>query len=678
MAEIQNTLGQKPKLKTYQSRPVQIQNPGESRKVNVHNVSQKMWNSISQSFESVFKIQNDARIAAVDLEKSKQISKMSDHYSANEANIMQNIKSLPDRDLDIAEYIEKYDNGKAGIKKYEFDDGLADQTVRELEAMNTQADTRSKDKIRQLLHQEGIVRAGAALDNLANRSVSKLRNDLIQLHEIHGETFPDKMLTMGKNAEANQLLKDYVVVLDTKIKGTTMNKEEKERRKYEYAQVLGNVLFEHYAKIDHEKALELAKNRDFIVGGISLDSGVVGKWMLNEMQRDQSEQNQALRNQLKLNLKDRAVHRPESLIKKYSSPDGKTIYKSSDAEFNKIGKLYGFRIKENYDNAIKESVLIAKGKQEEAKKERERDKKNQETRNKGFFQTHIRMMTKADNKDMRDTWLMANYDVLERQAGPQTGKFYFVNAEKAETYAKKFGLNLNDVKKILQDEVIGIPVNAPGEGMKDDFASFQSAVINYHTNKLFIVNEGIMSSNPRTDPKYKSWRMNSKEEGIYRNIVAGFEEIQNFNTDNFLLKSSTALIKGWDEIESNQTNDAGQTSVALEMVGNRYKSRILAKRIEDLVMRPNDTYIKELKFTQSDGSPITYPPGISAIQAKELNEHYLKTGQDRSQHIGDDGQPISYLPEWKIQGYIDLLSAESFNEKRKAEQMRDAYREAEE
>ena len=120
MAEIQNTLGQKPKLKTYQSRPVQIQNPGESRKVNVHNVSQKMWNSISQSFESVFKIQNDARIAAVDLEKSKQISKMSDHYSANEANIMQNIKSLPDRDLDIAEYIEKYDNGKAGIKKYEF------------------------------------------------------------------------------------------------------------------------------------------------------------------------------------------------------------------------------------------------------------------------------------------------------------------------------------------------------------------------------------------------------------------------------------------------------------------------------------------------------------------------------------------------------------------------------
>ena len=29
---------------------------------------------------------------------------------------------------------------------------------------------------------------------------------------------------------------------------------------------------------------------------------------------------------------------------------------------------------------------------------------------------------------------------------------------------------------------------------------------------------------------------NSKEEGIYRNIVAGFEEIQNFNTDNFFKK----------------------------------------------------------------------------------------------------------------------------------------------
>ena len=677
MAEIQNTLGLKPKLKTYQSRPVTFQSPGESREVNVPAVEQKMFNSITQNFKEVWEIQNDSKVAARDLEKSKQLSKMADHYSANEAEILQNIKQLPDSDLDIGAYIQKYDEGKKTIKKYEFDEGLADQTVEELESLNAQSDSRSKDKIRQMLHQEAIVRTGDALDNLANRTVSKLRNDLIQDEEAYGEMFGEEQLIAGKNAKANNLLKNYLKVLDTKMDGRMMNKEEKKRRKYEYSQVLGNVLFEHYAKIDHEKALELAKNRDFIVGGIPLDSAVVGKWMLNEMQRDQSEQNKALRNKYSLNLKAIAENNPQSLIDRYVTDGGKSIMPSEDFYFNKVGKLMGFKYKENFDNAIKVAVLLAQGKQKSIDKERERDKKIRDTKWEGLFKTQIQMMTKADNKEMRDTWLSQNFDVLERRAGPKTGKFYYVNAEKAKEFADKYDLNLNNVRKILQDEVKGIPVNVPGSGMKGDFAAFQSAVINYHTNKLFIVNEGIMSKDPKTDSQYKSWMMNEEEEKVYRNIVNGFKEIQNFNTDNFLGKSSTTLIQDWGKIESNQTKNR-QTSVALQMVGNRYKSRILAKRIENLVMRPNETYIKELKFTATDGGPLTYPPGISSEQAKKLDEHYLKTGQNRSQHMRGGPDPISYLPEWKIQGYIDLLSPESLNEKRKAEQMEQAYREAEE
>ena len=56
MAEIENTLGLKPKLKTYQSRPVTYQSPAQSREVNVPAVEQEMWNSVSQNFEKVFKI----------------------------------------------------------------------------------------------------------------------------------------------------------------------------------------------------------------------------------------------------------------------------------------------------------------------------------------------------------------------------------------------------------------------------------------------------------------------------------------------------------------------------------------------------------------------------------------------------------------------------------------------
>ena len=109
---------------------------------------------------------------------------------------------------------------------------------------------------------------------------------------------------------------------------------------------------------------------------------------------------------------------------------------------------------------------------------------------------------------------------------------------------------------------------------------------------------------------------------------------------------------------------------------NINKGEIVYCNLEVEYKRNKRTYIKELKFTATDGGPVTWPPGISSEQAKKLDEHYLKTGQDRSQHI--KGGNISYLPEWKIQGYIDLLSAESLNEKRKAEQMERAYREAEE
>tara|TARA_R100001594_G_scaffold126808_1_gene164186 strand:+ start:3800 stop:5836 length:2037 start_codon:yes stop_codon:yes gene_type:complete len=672
MAEIENTLGLKPKLKTYQSRPVTFQSPAQSREVNVPAVEQEMWNSVSQNFEKVFKIYNDSKVAAIDLEKSKQLSKMADHYSANEAEIMQNIKQLPDRDLDIGEYIKKYDEGNAGIKKYEFDDGLADQTVEQLEAMNTQSDNRSKDKIRQMLHQEAVIRTGDTLDNMANRTVSVFRNDLIQIENDWDEVkekskFHETMLARGKNLQANSLLEKYVDVLETKFDGRMMNEEEKKRRKYEYAQVLGNVLFEHYIKIDSEKALELARNRQFIVGGIPLDSTIVGKYTLNEIANHKNNHQKAKRNEYSAHLKVRAEMNPDAFINEWTV-DGKTIRKSTPAEFNKIGRKYGFVFKENFDATIRTYALLAKGESEASWKEKQANEKAEDIIAFDKLLTGIRAYIKADDTDLRDTYLHKNFNIHEhRTRGGRTARIWMVKPEFADKISKQFKVPYEDTVNKLQKEVNGIPAPAPGSGMGTTmFGQYQSALIDYHTKKLFVVNEGIMTKDPRKDLKtYKTWLLNDKERRIQDNIINGFEEIENFNTNNFLKKSSTTLINEWSQIKENQTEYAtGQTSVAMQMVGARYESRILSKRIENLVLRPNQTFIRELKMR-------TPPPAYNDVEKKQIDDHYKLLGQARNAVSG----VVSYLPEWMSDNFVRILSTDQQKELKEAERMKEAYKE---
>ena len=87
MAEIQDTLGIKPKLGTYQAKSVSYKDPGQSRALNVPAVEAEMWNSVTKNLEKVFKINNDTKIAALDLEKNKIGAQIADHYREQEAYV---------------------------------------------------------------------------------------------------------------------------------------------------------------------------------------------------------------------------------------------------------------------------------------------------------------------------------------------------------------------------------------------------------------------------------------------------------------------------------------------------------------------------------------------------------------------------------------------------------------
>ena len=679
MAEIQDTLTSRAKLSRYQSRSVSQKDPGQSKALNIHAVDAEMMNSVTKNLEKVFKINNDTKIAALDLEKNKIGAQIADHYREQEAYVLDNINKFKDQDLDTKAFFEKYGNGELEIKKFEYGKGHTDQSKEQMEAIKNDAEGRSKAKIRQILHQELVQRTGDMLDMKANRSINLLRNDLIEQERDFPEGFAQKYLINNKNQTANDYLKAYTKVLDTKLYGDMMDTKEKERRIYEYAQTLGNVLFEHYGKTDPEKAIELAGKREFKVGGITLDSAKVGQYILNQGAKNRSEAEAAKRLKYKVDLKEIWKLNPESFIKMYSEQkeierDGKVITlnvfrETSQRVWEKLGKKNGFKNKAVFDAVIKDALLNAQGKHEQALKEQKTEKRRQDTENFDRMKTAIKEFTTADNDDTRDTYLHKHFEI-SKKLNKDT---WVVKSSFAQEQAKLYDLDLKTVTNDLQKLVNGIPVRVPGSGMGTSrFSKFQSSLVDYYTKKLFVQKGEMMMKNPFLDTdNHKVGLMNEEEKKIYAKIKNGFEDILNFNSNEFTSKSSDTLLNDWAILESEHTtHGTGQETLALAMVGKRYKAQVLAKRVESLILRPNGTALKDLKIERRD----FFDEPITPKEKKDIDDWYQELGQNREMH--SKTSPPRYLPEYAIENLIHQLSSPLNKQLSEAEEMKKAYRES--
>jgi len=164
--------------------------------------------------------------------------------------------------------------------------------------------------------------------------------------------------------------------------------------------------------------------------------------------------------------------------------------------------------------------------------------------------------------------------------------------------------------------------------------------------------------------------MNAKERGIYENIVRGFEGIINFNTDNFTDKSSTTLLKEWNELEKENVDyDTQQKSLAFLTVADRYKGTVLARRVEDLVLRPNKTAMRDLKIPDRNWKD--KPPVEDEM--KKIDKWYKKTGQDRSIHKSRVPGKFIYFPEHFIQNLKARVTSPLKADITQAEQMKEEY-----
>ena len=643
MAEIQDTLMSRPKLSKYQSRPVSQKDPGQSRALNIHAVEAEMMNSVTKSFETIWKINNDTKIAARDLEKNDIGAQIADHYRKQETYVLENINKFKDQELDTETFFKKYDDGELEIKEFEYGKGHTDQSKDEMEAIKKNAEGQSRGKIRQMLHQELVRRTGDMLDNKANKSINLLRNDLVERELEFPEGFAKKFLVNGKNQDANDYMKRYIDVLDDKVYGDMMDEHEKKRRIYEYGQKLGNVLFEHYATIDQETAVDFARKRKFIVGGIPLDSAIVGKYVLNQEEKRKSEVEASKRLKYKVDLKEIWTKNPEHFINQYSTQeermiDGKlvklNIFKETPQRiWEALGPKNGFQYISNFDSVIKDAVLRAEGKHKQAVKEEKIEKERQDRKSYDAIKIGVGEFIKADSKDTRDTFLHRHFVISDKErpalagkTGVQViGKRWVPTLEYAGKLAKTYNVDVKEVYKDLQNMVNGIPVRIPGSGMGPrKFSTFQSAVVDYYTKKLFVSEDGVMAENPIENPDlYETGLMNDKEKEIYANIKNGFEDIINFNTNNFTSKSSDTLLKEAGELVKSNTNlSTGQTSLAFATAWKRYSGGILAIRVKKLILTPNQLALQDLK--------IDHGPPYNDNELEKIQGWWDTNGQNRS------------------------------------------------
>ena len=267
MAEIRDTQGLKADLKNYQSRPAVYRSPAQSNPINDGGSEQKMWNSVSRSLETIFKTKNEMDLAAQDLEKDKISTEIADHYRNLTTQVDENIKSMADGDLAGSKFSQDFADPDNGLyEKYKLTTGkYSDNAIKQMQAHADNASSIFEHNTRTKFHAELVRRTEAMLTNKENRSLADLDNKLVVAHESFPEEFAGKYLEANKNEYANDLITNFRGVLKDKVTGGMLSQEEADRRLYSYGQKMGTVLFNHYTKIDPERALDIALKKALLL-----------------------------------------------------------------------------------------------------------------------------------------------------------------------------------------------------------------------------------------------------------------------------------------------------------------------------------------------------------------------------------------------------------------------------
>ena len=216
--------------------------------------------------------------------------------------------------------------------------------------------------------------------------------------------------------------------------------------------------------------------------------------------------------------------------------------------------------------------------------------------------------------------------------------------------------------------------------------NLQNALATYYQNELFVKGKnsegGAASYNPdpmqleitlpngkvqKLTDEYNLYQLSHAEKTLLSNQRNEYEEIIDFDNNNFLKKSTKALTDGWREIQERQGSDTAKRSRAMSVIGDNYANSILIPRIEALLKDPNGTYLSDMKI-EFDATE-----GITQDMKDSLDKRWEETGEDRTRflggykrsvHSGTDQEPVwIYLNKTTAQGMIEpFFQPESFLE----------------
>jgi hypothetical protein len=703
MAELQDTSGSSPQLRRYQSKGVQIKDaPQGGRGGVVQEADEKMWDSISGSIQKIVDVNVKMNHAALDLEKQTMNGEMQAHYLDNAAKIENNINGFQNGQLSATSFDSAYGKdegikieGQSGVKSFAMSDKYSKKAQEQMAPILALSDKKFKNSVKRMYHEELIKRNADFLNHNETKTLSLLRK---QLAEPEGE-LRDAILKsqeeggtqlfinsgrveQHKQTIANNYFREYANVIEGKFDKKLLTRQQADLRMELYGQALGDVYFDHYVAIDPDKAYRLALEDGIVIDGgdgvepVIYNSEKISAFVLRQRLKEQGELEQGKRDSFVsgalLSIRGgNAKPALEGILEVYN-PDG--MKQVENPQHKKDPKKYPKFITRKYTD--KEKDLLAQAYFEEGN-----------LKDKGYATWHdVKAMlntltSKAlDNKQSDDARLKrekrekddkfnfaffggiskitANKD-LEKRNG-QLAKLYNANLEtntwdaKPETLKQltDVGINQSEAETKLKLAVKGIDPRNPGSGLKSGMRNLQNAIDHYWRGKMFVNSDSNHNTDPMNMPEYKTYLMNSEENGIIANQIKGYEELHDFNQNEIKNLSSKGLAKRWKDLRIDQTtgdqSGSGQRTRALAMLGQEFgkivDDRVEAMQTDPILVAMADEKI-EFDFFAANKDRVPIPESFK----KAVNKWYEKIGEPREaiDYTGPGGlDPVyGYLPE---------------------------------
>ena len=716
MAEISRTNSVLPQLQKYQSRGVQIKDTPGNNSAGADNFADaKMWDSITNSIMKVVEVNKRMDDAALNLEKNQINADINSHKLSQGTYVDQNINGLTAAQLSATAFDSDFLNEKTALKPFKANEKYSKKSLEDMAPFIQNAENVFKAETKAKYNQELKKRTDSELLNMEKKSLDGFYLQLTSIdNEIEDINKTDnpiiKRLSTGKNvnkfkkdmdiaksdkqnAIAETLLVNYAKLLEMKVDSKIMDAKTKTRKINAYGEALGNIIFTHMAKLDPEKAYNLAIKEGIVVDGgkgigkIVYRDPKVAEFIINQKRIKNTERKTNLRkrwilleaikygenpgsaekfwevydpNATKKILNPKAIEasvtdpqelQPKTWInKKYTKEDQS---KMVEILWKNVGKKNGFETKEEMEIGILSMLIKAKSSTKEYENHLKAEKKQEDQKFIITVNSAVQLITRQEDKSKRHVQLSNyGYDVDPDK------NIYVPSQELLDKYIEG-GLTPQKAFDLAQGAMAGVTPHIPGSGLGPDLPKLLEAQDRYYRQEIRIDGVSNATVHPLEDEQtYEGSKLTIKEREKVNVNERHYKAIKSFNENGFLDLNHNDLHAKWlKEVKNVQSPDGKRkASRAWFKVGASYEREILAKRIELLMTDPNKAAMQDLKIVYDFNATPENARVITDDEKTLINEWYESNGQDRSKFYGGkiEGKDTwIYMPNAQYQTFFD-------------------------